>query len=757
MGVISPIGRGLSETIDAIRKAAPGIKPLRLFPTFKIPPLPAGEISSFSFAEDVPRTHALALTAAAEAMKEAAGPPDAIVIGVTTGGMPLTEELLKKGIIDPEKYRNHSTGSVAEQVARYTGCRGPVLTVSTACSSGSVALKIALEMLRLGKQKTVLAGGVDALCRLTYYGFHSLQLVDETGAHPFDRKRRGMSVGEGAAMLLLTAATSPPDNAIAEFLGAGLSCDACHPASPHPEGAGAVSAMKEALSDAGILPADIDYIHLHGTGTADNDLSEARAIHTLFGDQPIPPLSSVKGALGHSLAGAGAMGAVFSALSIKHGIIPANTGFHEPDPALNLVPVDRPTAADIETALVNAFGFGGNNAALVIGRPKRRRQPMIPPQTVRPVPFTVLGSACLTGAGDRDRTWEHVGCSGTLSGIVPSGAIFKPLSGKYVRRMKRLCRMVMSLAVSAREDNPAAYSPGAVFFGTGWGGLSETHDFLEKLFTSDEQFTSPTDFIGSVHNAAAGHAAIRFQATGPNVTTTGGDCSFEQALMSASLLVRPAGAPFLVIGADEHHETLSPLFDASAATGGVPADGGGALFLGPATECSSPQIRPAFMAYAGKNGNIIPGLIGELGGEKRINDQFGAILAGIPAAQREKGEAQLNSFLARTGYPRPIIDYRRFTGEFASASAVAAVLAVLFVKAGVIPASFCREHPLPFQATDSDASHRGYCERNVHTPSPLMGEGKGEGEKVGRGNFLGGRGILVLGFGNNITAVEIMP
>jgi len=169
----------------------------------------------------VPRTHALALIAAEEAMKNADGAPDAVVIGVTTGGMSVTEELLKRGEGDAKRYECHSTASVAEYVARHVGCTGPALAVSTACSSGSVALGIAMAMLRCGKAKRVLAGGADAICRLTYYVFHSLQLVDPEGARPFDKNRRGMSVGEGAAMLLLTVAETPPDNAVAELLGAG--------------------------------------------------------------------------------------------------------------------------------------------------------------------------------------------------------------------------------------------------------------------------------------------------------------------------------------------------------------------------------------------------------------------------------------------------------------------------------------------------------------------------------------------------------
>ena len=717
MGIISPVGQGVGETINSIRKDVRGIRPLCLFPTGHTPPLPVGEIDSFSFMENVPRTHALALYAAKEAMKDADRAPDAVVIGVTTGGMSVTEELLKRGEIDFKQYSYHSTGSVSEYIARHVGCKGPVLTVSTACSSATVALKIALEMLRYGKVKQVLAGGADALCRLTYYGFHALQLVDATGAHPFDRNRLGMSVGEGAAMLLLTAADSPPENAIAELLGVGLSCDAYHPATPHPQGFGALRAMMAALSDAGITPADIDYIHLHGTGTIDNDLAEARAVHALFGNQPLPLLSSIKGSVGHSLAAAGAMGAIASVLSISEGLIPGNAGFHDPDPELNLTPVNAPTTADVNTALVNSFGFGGNNAVAVIGRPKRQEDAGISSRARRPASFAVLGSACFTGAGNADQTIKKMSDGEELRGVVSSSDILRHISEKSVRRMKRLCRMVLSLAVSACGDTTMTKPPASVFFGTGWGGLSETHDFLTKLFASEERFSSPTDFIGSVHNAAAGNAAIHFKSTGPNVTMTGGDCSFEQALLCASLLTRNSDDPLLVIGADEYHEKLSPLFDASVAQAGVPADGGGALCLMPVTSTSPLQIYPSFFSYTGNNGKCITELINALGGRERINDEFGAVLAGISAAQREKGEGQLNKFLSLTGYPHPVIDYRRFVGQFASASAVAAVLAVLFVKAGEIPGNVCHQGPVPLR----------------------------------------GRGVLVLGLGNYITTMEVSP
>ena len=310
--------------------------------------------------------------AADQAMADARRMPDAVVVGTTTGGMHTTERLLESNVIDPAAYRWHAAGSVAEDLAARFNCKGAVMTVSTACSSGAVAIKIALEMIRTGTARCVLTGGADALCRLTYYGFNMLQLIDPQGARPLDKNRRGMSVAEGAAMLLLT--TDDSRNAVAELLGAGLSCDAYHPAAPQPEGRGAYQAMISALGDAGFSASEIDYINLHGTGTPDNDLAEARAVMRLFKDRQ-PPASSVKGALGHPLAAAGAVEAVIAGICLSGQWIPANTGTDSPDPALGLHPVMTPRKIPVRTVLSNSFGFGGNNAAVVIGSPTAHGRP----------------------------------------------------------------------------------------------------------------------------------------------------------------------------------------------------------------------------------------------------------------------------------------------------------------------------------------------------------------------------------------------
>ncbi len=713
MGLVSPAGCGVSKTRDAIRRGEKKIRPLSLFSVSQDNRLPVGEVSESIETGGVPRTHQLALIAAKEAMVRCKDVPDAVVMGVTTGGMLSTERCLKAGDTNPESFKYHSTGSVTEHIAHEFRCYGPAITISTACSSGAVAIKIALEMLRTGRARMVLAGGADSLSRFTYHGFRVLQLIDPEGARPLDKKRRGMSVAEGAAVLVLTACEDVPDNAIAEILGAGLSCDAHHPSAPHPEGAGALQAMKAAIRDAHISVAEIDYINLHGTGTIDNDLSEARALNALFSNKK-PLMSSIKGAFGHSLGAAGAMEAIVSALAVSENLIPANVGCDVPDPKLRLDPLMAPLeTANVQTVLSNSFGFGGNNASVVIGSPNRVR-PSVRLEGLSPL--AVLGSACLTGAGNTEMSLERVSGGKSCKGMVPDSVVTEGLSPKVIRRLKRLPRLTLSLASAAHANSGLPDAPSSVFFGTGWGALSETYDFLTKLFESEEQFTSPIDFIGSVHNAPAGQVAIQFGSVGPNITTTGGDYSFEQALMLAGLMAKDIDDTLFVIGSDESHGVLSGLFDRSVRTDDTLSDGGGGLCLRRSESSAGLRTSVVFYENSKNNPSVISSLIASLAGEEGIKEKYGAILAGIPAGCRKRAEEQLRDFLSLSGFEGPVIDYRRFTGEFASASAVASVLAIRFVDRRELPGRLCG------------------------------------GETV----YLRGKGILLIGLGDFVTATEVI-
>ena len=684
-GIISPLGKGLTATKQALRDNISAIAPLTLFPLRQGQPLPVGQTAEPETGLWPPRTHRLAREAAAMAMEGSLKPPDAIILGCTTGGILTTEHLLRQQVTDKTAYRYHGLFSLAEDIATTCCCTGPALTVSTACSSGTAALALALRLLRQGKIRRILAGGVDSLCRLTYFGFHSLQLVDRNGSRPLDVARQGLAVAEGAAMLLLT--TEQPPDPLGVLLGAGLSCDAHHPTAPHPEGLGAITAMQAALSDAGIKPADIGYINLHGTGTRENDWAEAKAIVHLF--PKVPPLSSIKGATGHSLAAAGAIEAVVAALAVTEGFIPGNTGCQHPDPELGVQPHRHYTEQPVGIVLSNSFGFGGNNGSVVIAQTAGSSKSDDQPDDL----LAIHGYACLTGAGLTGETFARLATGQSAAGAIDAAAIEQHLPPRLIRRVKRLARLSLLLADKACAQTASEGKPQAIFAGTGWGALSETYDFLTGLTASNEQFPSPTDFVGSVHNGAAGQVALHLKATGANITTSGGDYSFEQALLAAQTLLGENESA-LVLGVDEGHPVLSPLLDPSIETTQPLADGGGALLVSRDKHDARCLVRLAFY-QRGAEETLLDQLVAHLGGGKHLQATCAAVFAGIPAAAATQGKDQLQRFFTCLGQQRPTFLYRQRVGEFASASAVAISIAARCVEQGFIPGSFLDGADIP--------------------------------------------------------------
>ena len=717
MGIISALGTGTDSTYQALKRNESGLASVDFFQLNR-PDSPKVGMVPGTIKDTLPRTHALARIAAEQIMAQCSLVPDAVVIGVTTGGMLTCESLLKTEETDPTRFRYHGLGTVAEDIADRVGCVGPAITVATACASGNAALTIALEMIRSGQAETVLAGGADALCRMTCFGFQSLQVVDPAGARPFDEKRSGMSVAEGAGLLLVS---QRPENPVAELSGGGLSCDAFHASSPHPGGDGAFDAMAKALDDAGITPEQIDYISLHGTGTEANDKAEAMAVNRLF-NRNRPAASSVKGATGHPMAAAGAIEAVISAIAVSRGIIPGNTGFSTPDPELNLTPVPSPIQTPVHRVLSNTFGFGGNNAAIVISKTENQTSGTCARnakggQKTQAGPMSVLGYACATGAGTTAESLAAFYKGQSLAGMIADKSLTDLLSLKKVRRMKRFSRLMLALAVLARENTPPGISPASIIGGTGWGSLSETWDFLSRLFAGNEKSSSPIDFVGSVHNAALGHVAMELGAKGANITTTGGDASFEQALWTAGLLGKKDHAPMMIMGGDEHHKNLSFRFDMSVVPGETAADGGGALVVVPGTVPGKTTLTPRF--FMKNKNNVAPqeALADLIRALPDFNNRYGAVMAGIPRACAVQGKAQIDALTHAFSSSIPVLDYRFFTGQFATAPAVAAVLAVDAVENNRLPAP-----DAPGQCID-----------------------------------LQNRGILLLGLGRHLTAVDVMP
>lgn len=292
----------------------------------------------------------------------------AVVLGTSTASIGATEEAyrrLEDGRIPADLRRAgvHEPHSLVAFAAEALGLRGPALTVSTACSSSAKVFASAERMIRLGVVDAAVVGGVDTLCGSVLYGFNSLELVSPQACRPFDRTRRGLSIGEAAGFALLERAEANPT--APRLLGYGESSDAHHMSTPHPEGLGAELALRDALQRAGLRPAQVDYINLHGTASQKNDEVEAALVARTFPAHT--RASSTKGFTGHTLGAAGIVEAAMALLAIEHGLVPGNLGGDDPDPACGPQFAWRNERRDVRIALSNSFGFGGNNACLAFG------------------------------------------------------------------------------------------------------------------------------------------------------------------------------------------------------------------------------------------------------------------------------------------------------------------------------------------------------------------------------------------------------
>jgi 3-oxoacyl-(acyl-carrier-protein) synthase len=243
------------------------------------------------------------------------------------------------------------------------------MTVVTACSSSSTSVGLAADYIRRGDADVMLTGGSDAMCELTYSGFNSLRAVDQEPCRPFDQERKGLSLGEGAAVLVLEElgrAKARGARIYAEVAGYGIACDAYHMTAPDVSGDGAARTMLAALADAGMGPGEVDYINAHGTATRYNDAAETAAIKKVFGPRAHGvAVSSIKSMVGHCLGSAGAIEAAATALTLYHGVIPPTINYRNPDPDCDLdCTPNTARRADVKAALSNSLAFGGNNTTV---------------------------------------------------------------------------------------------------------------------------------------------------------------------------------------------------------------------------------------------------------------------------------------------------------------------------------------------------------------------------------------------------------
>lgn len=389
IGIISGIGNNVEETLESIKQKKTGVTDIKYLKTIHKGVLPVSEVKlsedeliervKLEKNEPFTRSTLIGIIAADEAVKSA-GIKDikecktGLISGTTVGGMDKSE-LFYHDLLNTNNHldyiETHDCGDSTERIADYIGVKDFVSTTSTACSSAANSMILGARMIKNGLLDRVIAGGIESLTRYHMNGFNTLMILDKEPCKPFDDNRKGLNLGEGAAFLVLESeemVKKTGKKVLAELTGYGNSCEAFHQTASTPEGKGAYAAMKEALDRSGLKATDIDYVNAHGTGTDNNDLSEGRAIQTLFGDN-IPKVSSTKGYTGHTTSASGGVEAVLSVLAIQNNMIFPNLNFETQMKELSFSPeTELLEGVKVDHVLSNSFGFGGNNSALIFSR-----------------------------------------------------------------------------------------------------------------------------------------------------------------------------------------------------------------------------------------------------------------------------------------------------------------------------------------------------------------------------------------------------
>ena len=392
LGAVTPFGWGVGPLWEGTRRGVTAVRGLTRFDAARHRTHLAAEVPAEGGPVEAARHLSLAdrfaLAAAREAVASAGldlgdhRERTGVFFGSSAGGMLegewFFEAHLQRGSRHARRglVASHQFNGPGDAVARAVGVGGQVETISSACASGAMAIGAALRALRRGDIDVALAGGSDALCQLTYGGFNALRSVDEAPSRPFRKDRMGLSLGEGAGVLVLeTAAVAASRGAkpIAFLAGEAATCDAYHMTAPNPDGSGASEAIRLALQDAGLTPDDVDFVNAHGTGTPLNDASEAAALRAVFGDRVSSiPVTSTKSLIGHLLGSAGAVEAVCTVSGLARREVHPMPDAGERDPALNLdLVLGVPRAlARAGCAISTSLAFGGANAVLVFTRPE---------------------------------------------------------------------------------------------------------------------------------------------------------------------------------------------------------------------------------------------------------------------------------------------------------------------------------------------------------------------------------------------------
>lgn len=571
-GLLTAVGATRDATFRALVRGERGIRPLGLFDTtgqrsglaaevrgVTLPRGSAREEAAWS------RTSAMALAAAREAIDEARLDVRArrvgLVVGVTTGGMFETEALLAELHADPNAHEallamlSHPLTSTGDRLDEVLGPFARVRTLCSACSSGANALVVAAAWLVAGAVDAVVAGGVDGLCRLTLTGFNALAAIDTEPCRPFDRRRRGLSLGEGAGFVVLERSDAARAKPIAELAGWALGAEAHHITNPDPRGDVVAGLLERAVARSGV--ARIDYVNAHGTATPLNDPIESAALRRAFGAAiDTIPVSSCKGQIGHTLGAAGAIEAIVTATAIERSTVPPTAGLEDPDPACALDHVRGVgREANVRAAVSSSFGFGGMDTVLVLAKPGHAPDPAV--RTARDVVVTGVAALVPSGLyGARDAA-DLVGARSTPVDV-DTAAIDARLDPARARRLDRASRMATVAAARALEEAGVAVGAEAtgLVLGSAFGNVDASAAFLHRVFEKGPRLASPAEFPNLVPSSPVGHASIYLGLRGPSFATADLATSGEAAFAQAVELVSIGEAERVIAGAFEERSVI---------------------------------------------------------------------------------------------------------------------------------------------------------------------------------------------------------
>jgi 3-oxoacyl-[acyl-carrier-protein] synthase II len=586
-GLVTALGHSAEATWSALLRGDRGIGPIDLFNTTGLRATTAMQVRGVTLASVRPqggtgpearaawsRTSLLAGVAAREALARAK--LDArtrrvgLVVGGTTGGMYENESLLAKLHVEPHAKQalidmiSHPLTATGDRLSETMGPFARVRTLCSACSSGANALIVAALWLLEGEVDAVLAGGTDGLCRLTFSGFNGLQAIDPEPCRPFDRRRRGLNLGEGAGFAVLERASAAEARGrapMAELAGWALAAEAHHITNPEPGGATAARVIAAALARGGVTPAQVDYVNAHGTATPLNDSMESAALaRALGGEVARVPVSSSKAQLGHTLGAAGAVEAIIAALAVEHQKLPPTAGLDEPDPACALVHVPHVgRGARVRAALSNSFGFGGMDSVLLFTEPGLGPGHDAGARMGRSVVVTGVATLTPAGVGTASSAHRLLESDASLPSARGGGLtvdMSKELDAARARRFDRPARL--GAVVAAHALGEAAKGGAALdtlrvgsVLGSAFGSVDASAAFMHRLFEKGLRMASPADFPNLVPSSPVGHVSIYLGVHGPALATADLAASGESAVEQAAELVACGEADAVVAGSVE--------------------------------------------------------------------------------------------------------------------------------------------------------------------------------------------------------------